>query len=495
MRVAFRVDAGADIGIGHVMRCRRLALALLKIGVSCVFLMRRITPEVLSMLEEDGIKAVVDPGPQEERSEQSDAAWSASVIGDAHYDWIVVDHYELGAKWEAEVGVAGRKVMVIDDLANRSHVCSILVDVNAYADLVSRYDGLVPAACTVLLGPRYALIDEVFASLHTRSMVRTGSVDRVLVGFGGADQDDYTGRVVEALAALASRPAYIDVIVGSAYPYQERLSGRCLELGFSLHVQVKDKDVAALMGSADLAIGGGGSMTWERCCVGVPTLAFAIAPNQRRVVLDGAARGFLCAPDMGQDLVGLVTRHVQCLMENPQLRTMMSTAALSVVDGCGVSRVVRAMCAPPVSVRLAEPEDAEFLYQCRNHPVVRAVSRVTAEVPWETHHRWFSAARANRNRLILIGTNGDDRVGFVRFDITDKRAEVSIVVKPGQHGNGIGRAMLRAAERMAISLRPELETFSAVVLDGNRASTDLFESAGYALAHRTYSKPSERVVA
>ena len=38
--------------------------------------------------------------------------------------------------------------------------------------------------------------------------------------------------------------------------------------------------MAKLMSNADLAIGAAGSTTWERCCLGLPTIQLAIAKNQ-----------------------------------------------------------------------------------------------------------------------------------------------------------------------------------------------------------------------
>jgi UDP-2,4-diacetamido-2,4,6-trideoxy-beta-L-altropyranose hydrolase len=473
------------------MRCRRLALALTRMGASCLFLMRRSTPDLRALLVADGIEAIVHHAGLPGTSSDIDARWSATAVGDARYDWLVVDHYDLDAEWEVAMSGCADRIMAIDDLANRSHACSILLDVNAYLEPERRYVGLVRPGCTMLLGPRYALIDEAFASFHARSTPRSGPVDRVFVGFGGADQDDYTGRVVEGLAGLSARPAKVDVVVGGAYPYPDRLRDRCRELDFDLYLQ--PHNIPALMADADLAVGGGGSMTWERCCVGVPTLAFVIASNQRRVVSDGAALGLLYAPEAGEDFVSSVTRHVQCLIENPSLRNLLSKTALSWVDGMGVSRVVRAMYASQVTVRPADSTDVGFLFECRNHPAVRAVSRDTAEVSFETHQRWFASAMANPDRLILIGTSDGERVGFVRFDIAAYRAEVSIVVRPGKQGSGVGGSMLRAAERTAARMRPEVQIITAVVLEGNRASAALFESAGYALSQRSYTKTAKAV--
>jgi UDP-2,4-diacetamido-2,4,6-trideoxy-beta-L-altropyranose hydrolase len=487
VNVAFRVDASAAVGVGHFMRCHRLAVALLRLGASVKFVMRQATFGSLESLAAAGIDVALDRAGTAGPDVDDDAAWTRGAIGDIKWNWLVVDHYNLDHRWESAVAAHADRVMVIDDVADRAHVCDLLVDVNAYQEPERRYVGLVPESCALLLGPKYALIDDEFAKRHRQSRVRTGPVTRVYVGFGGGDQDDYTGRAVEGLAALTGQSWDVDVVVGGAYPYRDRLVERCRALGFALHVQ--PPSMASIMAAADLAIGGGGSMTWERSCVGVPTLAFVMAENQRLVVTDGAALGLLYAPDASSDVIDTVTRHVRCLAENEALRTRLSRTALNLVDGLGVSRVVRAMSAPRVGIRAAQNSDARFVFDCRNHPAVRAVSRNDAEISWADHQRWFAAALQHPNRHVFIGEIDGRPIGSVRFDVSDATAEVSISVHPSQHGAGIGRALLAGAELAVSRTRPELRELSAAVLDGNRPSMALFEGAGYSMAQRIYTKP------
>jgi UDP-2,4-diacetamido-2,4,6-trideoxy-beta-L-altropyranose hydrolase len=57
----------------------------------------------------------------------------------------------------------------------------------------------------------------------------------------------------------------------------------------TLHYQVEN--MADLMLHADLAIGGGGTTTWERCSLGLPTITIIVAENQREMIEAVAARG------------------------------------------------------------------------------------------------------------------------------------------------------------------------------------------------------------
>ena len=86
-----------------------------------------------------------------------------------------------------------------------------------------------------------------------------------------------------ALAALAD-PALVhlkvDLVVGANNPHRDRLADRVAgRPGAALHGP--RPHLADLMSEADLAIGAGGATTWERCCLGLPSLVVSIAENQR----------------------------------------------------------------------------------------------------------------------------------------------------------------------------------------------------------------------
>ncbi|MNL13123.1 UDP-N-acetylglucosamine transferase [compost metagenome] len=169
--------------------------------------------------------------------------------------------------------------MVIDDLANRPHDCDVLLDQNLCAGMETRYEGLVPEACLQLIGPRYALLRPEFRRARSGLSPRDGQVRRMLIFFGGVDATNETTKALEALEQLALPNLAIDVVVGASNPHQDVIRVRCERAPrTSLHVAVPH--MAELMSRADLAIGAGGTTTWERCYLGLPTLILTLADNQ-----------------------------------------------------------------------------------------------------------------------------------------------------------------------------------------------------------------------
>lgn len=181
-------------------------------------------------------------------------------MSDRSWDWLVVDHYALDARWESALRASTKQIMVIDDIADRQHDCDVLLDQNFYADMQKRYTGKVSAHCQLLLGPRYALLRDEFRKLREQVKPRNGTVKKILVFFGGVDADNYTGRAIEALAEIGIEGLYVDVVIGAQHSCREQIKSVCAQHGFICHVQT-DK-MAELMAAADLAIGAGGSATY-----------------------------------------------------------------------------------------------------------------------------------------------------------------------------------------------------------------------------------------
>jgi len=499
MNIAFRVDASCQIGTGHFMRCLTLAEKLHLRGVSIRFVSRHIPEYLREMLSEkeyefnllDGASSdsLTDDLPHShwlECSQERDAMDSVQALFDRTWEWLIVDHYALDARWESALRKTVKRILVIDDIADRQHDCDILVDQNFYADMAARYSDKVPAHCRLLLGPRYAMLRDEFRLLREQLKPRKGAVNRILVFFGGVDAGNYTGRAIDVLSDMKQDGVFVDVVIGMQHPFREQIVDLCREQGFTCYVQTSR--IAELMATADLAIGAGGSATWERCCLGLPTIAFSTADNQFRQINDAAVEGLLYVPETGEDFNGLLKRHLLSLLESNNLRELISHLALSAVDGRGVLRVIKKMSCTGIQMRLATQDDSEKLFKWRNHQSIRAVSRNSEEISWTDHQEWYTAVLFSFDRVLLIGELQDKPVGVVRFDIQGNEAEVSIYLVPDVNLSGTGQELLQSAEGWIAVFKPEIRKINADVLGGNARSHNLFLEADYQVEQTAYSK-------
>jgi len=161
---------------------------------------------------------------------------------------------------------------------------------------------------------------------------------------------------------------------------------------------------------------------------------------------------------------------------------------MKLVDGRGARRVIRAMGVSALLVRSATRTDSARLFEWRNHPEIRAVSRCPDVIDWRTHAAWFESVVANPQRPLLIGERAGATVGVVRFDITSDRAEVSIYKVPGPSEPETGQELLAAAENWLVREYPAVRVLTAEVLGDNQASHGLFAAAGYSRSATRYTK-------
>jgi UDP-2,4-diacetamido-2,4,6-trideoxy-beta-L-altropyranose hydrolase len=350
MKIAFRTDASSQIGTGHFMRCLTLAEELKKHREKVRFISRNLPANLSDMLKQKGLEYVPlgEDAKQVPIDELAHSSWlgtsqsqdgeaTVQALADCLCDWLVVDHYALDERWESAVRVSCKKLMVIDDLADRQHDCDVLLDQNYYADMQTRYIGKVPLPCQLLLGPRYALLRDEFRKLHEQIKPRTGEVKRILLFFGGVDADNYTSLAIEALAEM-NIARNIDVVIGAQHSYRDQIQNACITHGYVCHVQTTR--MAELMAEADLGIGAGGSASWERCCLGLPALLVALAENQIDIAkaLDSIGACVYVGTKEEADLSTLQQAVTNLLATHNKLE-ITSRHALALVDGMGVSRV------------------------------------------------------------------------------------------------------------------------------------------------------------
>jgi UDP-2,4-diacetamido-2,4,6-trideoxy-beta-L-altropyranose hydrolase len=337
MKVAFRADASVEIGTGHVMRCLTLADRLREEGVSTHFLCRPLDGHLEELITARGHGLTWLPVRANLAQDAKDTL--KALAEDTRWDWLVVDHYGLDATWEKRIRGVARKVMVIDDLADRAHYCDLLLDQNLQDD--GRYVGLIPETCLTLIGPRYALLRPQFAAARKTTKRGKGDVSRLLVFFGGSDRNGDTLNTLNTIRQLDHPNLTVDVVIGQTNPNRIAIQTVCRSLANAAsHVHVDD--MASLMATADLFIGSGGSSSWERCCLGLPAIVIACADNQIQVSSSLATYGaqLYMGPASTLDLASLahVIEALSCL---PELRMHLSYRGMGLVDGLGVDRVFR----------------------------------------------------------------------------------------------------------------------------------------------------------
>jgi UDP-2,4-diacetamido-2,4,6-trideoxy-beta-L-altropyranose hydrolase len=375
MNICIRADASVEIGSGHVMRCLTLATALRERGAAVQFVCRALHGNLCATIQQQGFAVHTLPTPSKQETErlcsaslyerwlgvpwERDAQETATLCHKAEPTWLVVDHYGIDARWHAQLRPLVQRILCIDDIANRPLDCDIVLDQNFYDNAHERYRPHVAPQTTMLLGPTYALLREEFRQKRDfahygahyqdqqpeQQHEHGGKIHRIFVFFGGSDPSNETAKAVYALQNLvrAGFALQADIVVGIANPHKDQIEALCKAMPQTqFHCQVPN--MADIMLRADLALGAGGSTTWERCCLGVPTLAVIIAENQREMTETAARHGIQHNLGWHTELTAeRVAETIQEYVAKPEALRRMSAKAQQLVDGCGVWRVVEAM--------------------------------------------------------------------------------------------------------------------------------------------------------
>ncbi|MFB2594517.1 UDP-2,4-diacetamido-2,4,6-trideoxy-beta-L-altropyranose hydrolase [Paracoccus sp. p4-l81] len=354
LRVAFRVDASVRIGSGHVMRCLTLADALREAGADCQFLCRVHDGHLNDLIAARSFAVTALPMggaalPDEPvlahadwlgSDWQTDAHQVVAALGGKPVDVLVVDHYALDHRWHRALRPHVGRIMVIDDLADRAHDCDLLLDQNLGRQAAD-YDGLVPDHAPRMIGPHHALLRPDFARARPDSLRRRGppALRHLLITMGGVDQDNVTGQILNALPGLHLPDLTgIEVILGPSAPWVEAVREAAARMPWPTTVRVGITDMAATMARSDLAVGAAGGTSWERCCLGLPTIQIVLADNQM-----GAAEALdRTGAAIAVRTPGQIAETLRTLDSPDRMGDMLrrvGRSASGLVDGLGAPRV------------------------------------------------------------------------------------------------------------------------------------------------------------
>lgn len=347
------MDASRDIGTGHVMRCLAVANEAKRRDWECIFVLRDPEDGIITYINsfDHRVKELISADCEETTdnttahgdwlpvSQTQDANETFEVICELDPDWIIVDHYALDATWLSIIEKPNAKILVIDDLGDRELICDVLVDQNLGAS-AEKYHGKLPSNCQLLLGPTFALLRSEFKDWRERSLEGrlNRNVENILISMGGVDAGNYTLRtLIELTKSEYAKTCVFTVVIGSSYPHTDALHEFVEETKLRISVLSNVKNMAEIMSKSDLCIGAGGSTSWERCCLGLPTISFAIADNQIEIAKHLSQKKVAIFSDLSNLIIDF-ERFFD--ISEIDLQRSLSTHSHQICDGLGIPRVL-----------------------------------------------------------------------------------------------------------------------------------------------------------
>ena len=501
MNVVFRVDSSVKIGIGHLMRCLTLAQALKENGVDVEFICRNHEGNLIGRIRSSGFNAhelevlekiEVDNKLAHSRwlgaTQQQDADSCIDILKAREVDWLIVDHYALDEQWHKKLKLYYKKLMVIDDLADRKLQCDILLD-QTFSRQKDDYSALIPEGCKLLLGSQYALLRPEFSKWREYSLERRSKLKfkQLFINMGGVDVDNITGQVIDELK-ICDLPNDINIIIvmGGSAPHLESIKSKVNALPYRVEVKVDVDNMAEIMANSDMAIGAAGATTWERCCLGLATIQIVIAENQ-----------LFSAKILKQyNAVQLVTRinEIRQLLENTD-EWLKDTGVIAsdICDGTGVYKVANQMSDYTIILdKFGEIElhnyvnlstdDKALVLDMRNHPQVKKWMHNQDNISNTTHFKFLESLESNLDRRYFLVKQKNNIIGSINFSEINlyNSVEFGIYTNPFLQLKGAGRMLESAASQYAF-IELGVKKIKLEVYSDNERAVYFYNKCGFEL--------------
>lgn len=326
-KLLLRLDASNMIGLGHLVRTMALVEQLKQINQNLVVDLATVDwqPRL-----NNSSNAIIN-----HRINLASCHDIKTIIQhNQQWDVLIVDHYQLSAVWEKQLRSFCKMIVVIDDLANRSHDCDLLVDQNLYSDNL-RYRNLIPTDSKQLLGPNFALLR---SEINQYKMNSPSEKNRVFLFLGGGDNTIALQKILIACRADFFRNYFFDIVITDAYTH-EHIRSLC-QGSNHFHLHVNPSSILSLMQKSSLAIGAGGSTTWERFYFGMACILLSTAPNQIEGSKYLAQIGAIVyLGNIDEIDIAAMSQKFECIFKDQKRLSTMRRLCKTLVDGQGTSRV------------------------------------------------------------------------------------------------------------------------------------------------------------
>ena len=500
MNALFRVDASLEMGTGHVMRCLTLAETLRQNGVEVEFISREHQGNEIKKIEDSGFKVYKLEHRKiksDDKSKLQHSHWlGVTQIQDAFdcidlikgkfFDWLIVDHYALDEEWQNNLRTFYGKLLIIDDLSDRKHNCDVLLD-QTYNKSKSSYKKLVPPRCKLLIGSKYALLRSEFTELRSKSLRSRikPKLKNLLINMGGIDKSNHTSSVLTHLSeSELSSGLNISVVMGSNSPFLDEVKSLADKLPMNIQILENVKKMAELMASSDIAIGASGTTTWERCCMGLPTIQIVTASNQKPLADNLAKKNIIKLVRNVEEINGTLENFNKWMKASSDL-------ASQVCDGIGSIRTFNNLCDHEVSLEHYEDikmcnyinlnkDDLALALRMRNHESIR----------YWMHNKNIISDEEHENFIYKLESSTTERYFLIKFkkavlgsiSFTKIKPNVSIdfgiYTNPFSDQTGSGRLLEEVASTYAFE-QLKVKEINLQVYEDNKRAIDFYFKSGF----------------
>lgn len=338
--ILFRVNAGSEYGLGHLMRCLALAQSLKKQNINSVFL---VNHEALAICQQrrDWIGDIVTLSTNAVKSE--DLSCIGNLIKQRSLSTIVLDGYTFSTTYRKQLQKLGCLVISFDDTNEFGQLYADIIVNGANAALTLGYETTNPQA-TLCLGEEYRVMRDEFIS-NQKTPFR--SRESLLVVLGGSDPLALTLPIIKELQHQGFQQA-IDIVTGAANPKAKDISNYLESSQLNAEHLHDCQNIAKVMARSRFAISAAGGSQFELQACGCPTLLLVVANNQCNATRDAVQQGWCqwldCqeadSESLKKALAQKIVKQTLAIWEDPDLLTTMHHKANQTKHTSGAQKLV-----------------------------------------------------------------------------------------------------------------------------------------------------------
>ncbi len=262
--IIIRTNFNKEIGLGHIARCKILNEYFDKKKFKTTFIIdNNIKSKITDNLN------IINLG-DKEFNPPKDAKKVFNIIKNRKILFIIVDDYRIDYKWENYFYKKDYKIIVLDDLANRKHICSYLIDSGWYGKKINqlRYFHLINKNAKKLLGVKYKIIN---------SKIKKNKINNfnILIYFGGGNHIIKYYKLLNFLINRLTtiKKKFVLNIVYSDLFNLKKINGK---KNVKLKMIKGNFDLSNLINKTSLYLGSNSSIVNELSCLKIPRILISV---------------------------------------------------------------------------------------------------------------------------------------------------------------------------------------------------------------------------
>lgn len=335
--VYIRTDANENIATGHIMRCITIARQIELLGEDVIFII--MDTHSAHMLE--GCFTYIMIPLEECDNNVKEANYICKLMEKTSItSKILLDLYKIDAEYMSRLNKVA-KVITFDDLFSEKYPASMIINYNLYYSIFDYEKRYKDSNSKLLLGGEYVPLRQEFED--KLGIVRK-QVTNVMIISGGADKLHVLHSIIKIICKSELYTIYrFHVVVGGLNKDLHLIKNMAAEKDIEVYHNISN--IAEIMSKMDVVISAAGTVLYECCKMGIPTIFFCMVDNQKfDQVFFSENKIMFYAGDIREEREKVIDKifcFLDKLAKDYSLRMEMHKKMVAVIDGNGSKRIAR----------------------------------------------------------------------------------------------------------------------------------------------------------